>query len=236
MVAYALFVYVLCVSRASASPFNQSSGAVTDHCQSVRRRCYPSFIPQKPGRILQRIDGYVDPHQYAGELDVLSISTGSSNSTFDSDIYDHSTDQQLRDFPNRLVQQSSCGTPSRSDGAHSVYSELRRIIYGRRKYDHVTPFSERQTSLVVCSSESEVQMLLVDIQGTAWTVATIHSTILHRRHGGPAALNTSLGNTQPSHSAEVKNKVRESFLFGCWSLGVELFARRYSNIAVFHRF
>ena len=35
------------------------------------------------------------------------------------------TAQQLRDFQNRLLQQSSCGPSSLSDGAHSVYSKLR---------------------------------------------------------------------------------------------------------------
>ena len=77
-----------------------------------------------------------------------------------------------------------------------IQSVLRNQNYLRQ--EEVRPrdaISEGQTSLVACSSESEGQMLLVDIQGTARTGADIHSTILHQRHGGPAALNTSLGNT-----------------------------------------
>ena len=111
---------------------------------------------------------------------------------------------------------------------HSVYSELCSQNYLRQK--EVRPrdaISEGQTSLVACSSEGEVQMLLVDIQGTARTGANIHSTIQHQRHGGSAALNTSPGNTQPSHLAQINNKVWKSFFFGCWPHGMELAARQY---------
>ena len=111
-----------------------------------------------------------------------------------------------------------------------IQSILKLCSHNYLQQEKVRPrdaISEGQTSLVVCSSEGKVQMLLVDIQGTAWTDADIHSTILHQRHGGPAVLNTSLGNTQPSHPAEIKNKVRESFLFGCWPRGMELATRRY---------
>ena len=72
---------------------------------SVGRRCYYSLICKKPGRILQWIDEYVDPCQSAGELIVLSTSTGSRNSTFNSDIYGHPNKQQLQEFQHRLLQQ-----------------------------------------------------------------------------------------------------------------------------------
>ena len=49
-------------------------------------------------------------------------------------------------------------------------------------------------------------MFLVAIQGTARTGADIHSTILHQRHEGPAAFNTSFDDTQPSHLAKIKKK------------------------------
>ena len=173
-------------------------------------------------------NGHVNPRQYAGELVVLSTLTGSCNSTLDYDIYDHPTDQQLRYFQNRLLQLSSCGPPSLTDGTHSAYSELCSQNYlWQEEVRPLNAISEGQSSLVACSSEGEVQMLLVDIQGTARTGADIHSTILNQRHGGPAALNTSLGDTQPSHPAENKNKVRESFHFGCWPRGMEVAARRY---------
>ena len=56
-------------------------------------------------------------------------------------------------------------------------------------------------------------MLLVDIKCAARTDADIHSAILHQRHGGLAAFNTSLGNTQPSHPTDIKTKFEiRSFL------------------------
>ena len=63
---------------------------------------------------------------------------GSSNLIFDSDINGHPTDQQLRYFQNRLLQQSSCGPPSLSDGAHSGYSALRSQNYLRQ--EEVRPY------------------------------------------------------------------------------------------------
>ena len=62
---------------------------------------------------------------------LVVTSTNLSNSTFDSDIYGHPTDQQLRDFQNRLLQQYSCGPRSLSDGVQSVYSEIRSQNYLR---------------------------------------------------------------------------------------------------------
>ena len=65
------------------SPF---TACRAQHIKSVGLRCYSSLIRQIPGRILQRIDGSVNPDQSAGEVIILSISMDASKSTFDSDI------------------------------------------------------------------------------------------------------------------------------------------------------
>ena len=111
----------------------QFASCCAQRIASFGRRCCPSLIRQKPARILQRIDGYVNPRPYAGVLDVRSTSTGSSNRTFDSDIYGHSTDQQLRDFQNRLCNTCLARLPAcQLERIQSILNYAVRIIYGRR--------------------------------------------------------------------------------------------------------
>ena len=58
------------------------------------------------------------------------------------------------------------------------------------------------------------------LHGQAATILTV----LHQHHRGPAALNTSLGDTHKSHLAEIKNKVRNRSFSVAGSLDVELAA------------
>ena len=184
----------------------------------------PASSMEKPGCILQRINGYVNPRQYAGKLVVLSTSTGSSNSTFDFDIYGNPTAQQLRDFQNRLSQVFLQAFQPVRWSAFSLFwtmqSELSMAGGSMTMWRHF--WATNFTGCVFLTRWSSNVAYWYTRHCT-----DIHSTILHQRHGGPVALNTSFGNTQPSHPAEVKNKIRESFLFGCWSRGMELIARRY---------
>ena len=91
---------------------------------SIGRRCYSSLICQKLDAFFNKsMDMSFHVNWLVSSSFYLTL-TVSSNSSFDSDIYGHPTDQQLHDFQNRLLQQSSCGPSSLSDVAHSIYSEL----------------------------------------------------------------------------------------------------------------
>ena len=142
---------------------------------------------------------------------------GSSNSTFDFNIYGHPTDHQLCDFKNRLLQQSSCGPLSLSDGIHSVFSEV-----WQEKVWPCPAISEGQTSLAACYSESEVQMLLVDIQSTAQTGADIHSTSLHQHHRvqQPPTLRSATHNRLILPRSKIKFGIRSFSVAGplAWNL------------------
>ena len=208
-------------------------------CQEQRiasdwRQCHSSLIRQKRERVLQWINGYVDSCQSAGELVVLSTLKGPSNSTFDSDIYNHSTDHQLCDFQNRLLQQSSCRPLSLSDGAYSVYSEtLNYAVACSQNYlwqEEVTTTWRHfwGTNFTGCMFLREWSKN--GIQSTAHTGADIDSIILHQRHGCSAVLYTLLGDTQPSHLAKIKDQKRRTGIVPFWLLvlhSMELTAGRY---------
>ena len=93
---------------------------------------------QKSGRILQRIDGYVNQREYAGELVVLSTSTGSSNSTsIPTSMAIHLINSFVIsriDYCNSLFAGLSACQMER---IQSILTYAVRIIYGR-KYGHVT--------------------------------------------------------------------------------------------------
>ena len=109
-----------------------------------------------------------------------------------------------------------------------------RIIYGRRHYDHVTPYLRDKLHWLHDPQRVMFKCCLLiykALHGQALTYIRQFCTNVTevQRHSifRSATNNTSVGDAQPSHLAKIKNKVREALLFGCWSIGMELAGKRY---------